>query len=265
MNLTVLTSAFISSDGAKSWECKSNYYNLSDKSVFSVSRVGDNLYLIMMNGVEDYDLYQLNLLNFELKKIYTLPPGAYPSNKSVQKINNIYFTTILFLGNNGFSTYNYYNDGDITDSLNWKVTEQDGRYSALTINNYHDSLFVINAYDSLMKSKVIWFAKLKNTVSVEETNENKAHLYISNPYPNPAEGLSKTRIYFNQNLNFEEATIKIYNILGEEVGSNANLSFQYLNNYTVELNWNCSKVNPGIYFINVSLNGETQTKAIIKL
>lgn len=116
-----------------------------------------------------------------------------------------------------------------------------------------------------MKSKVIWFAKLKKTVSVDEKIEAKTHLYISDVFPNPADVITKTKIYFNQNVNIENAKIKIFNIFGEEVGNETDLSFQYLNNYSVELSWNCSKVITGLYFINVSLNGETQTKSLIKL
>jgi hypothetical protein len=97
--------------------------------------------------------------------------------------------------------------------------------------------------------------KLSNIIDINLTLKEKTSL--SQNFPNPFNPITKI-IFFIQETGF--VSVKIYNLLGEEVATliNENLN---AGNYNVE--WNAENFKSGIYFYEIKTAGFQQTKKII--
>ena len=88
-------------------------------------------------------------------------------------------------------------------------------------------------------------------------------MYLTPPQPNPAKDLVKTRIYWDNNYDFEDASISVYNILGYQVSDKKQFSFTQNNSYSGELTWNSKDYPTGVYFISVKLGPNSFTLPVV--
>lgn len=93
------------------------------------------------------------------------------------------------------------------------------------------------------------------TISVEE-NENVSALSV---YPNPSNGVSVLSIDLKEEA---DANVVIYNNLGEVVIANTTYSLSAGNSI---INLDLSNLNNGVYFANVTINGNTTVKQVTLL
>jgi hypothetical protein len=112
-------------------------------------------------------------------------------------------------------------------------------------NAYYAHEYVING-----------FKLTTNTLGINDIkNDNFA---MSSVYPNPATIGQNTYVAFNLKSS-AKVTVEVYNLMGQHVKTVANSNFASGEN-SIELN--TADLNAGIYFVNMTVNGVTQTKKL---
>lgn len=183
-----------------------------------------NLYDLELNQIMDKKYITANFFGFG-NKIFMVSPSSILVNNNIR-----------------------------LDPLNWKLVGPYERYSNFQLFEQNNKMIYIKAYDSLFKSTAIWFAKQKETTNVIEVEkENNNDLYLSYPVPNPAQHTVKTRIYWNNEINIDKATIEIYDIFGNIVTKISQLNITKINSYSADLTLDISNYQNGIYFIVVRI------------
>ncbi len=126
-----------------------------------------------------------------------------------------------------------------------------------------DSVFAFVVNDNLFGSKALYFAKIRPCVELEVPRTNSKDFYISRPYPNPAEGSTKFRIYFNSSEGSETLFINAYDLLGRKVSDAGSFSITPLNSYSVEVDWRTVGLSPGVYVVVATLNGKASSNTVV--
>ncbi len=101
--------------------------------------------------------------------------------------------------------------------------------------------------------------------SVSESVEFKetAHFYAARPYPLPAKNSVRSKVFWDSDYRIENAWIRIYDILGQEVSTKDMIKVENIESYSAEVVWDCSQMNPGIYFIVLDYHGQTKTIPVV--
>jgi len=146
----------------------------------------------------------------------------------------------------------------------WRKVGPYTRYSDLRLYPQKENMIYIQGYDSLFKSKVIWFAKPKNIVDVVEIEkESNNHIALSNPSPNPAINHVKTRLYWDKYLNIENASFQAYNVLGLLVSERNQFYFDKINSYSGDLTWKNDNLPDGVYLIVFQLDNNIRSVPVV--
>lgn len=189
---------------------------------------------------------QLNFATNKIGCMFTM--GAYTCNSLITNNPPVFTNSI------------------VTDSLNWtKITGSfvaDSAYSYLVIGNFFDDAntntlkffndFSDNAYyylDNVCVSTDSIYANNYNYTGIVENNS----IYNISCYPNPV-----TNNLTIRNLSRNKIDIVIYNVLGEQLYIDQNVSEQAL---TVNL----SNINPGILLIKIKSDQQVSTYKLLKL
>jgi len=106
---------------------------------------------------------------------------------------------------------------------------------------------------------------LDRTSKVEEQTENNeiAHFYAARPYPLPAKNTVRSKVFWDSDYRIENAWIRVYGILGQEVSTKDKIKVENIESYSAEVVWDCSQMNPGIYFIVLDYHGQTKTIPVV--
>lgn len=107
--------------------------------------------------------------------------------------------------------------------------------------------------------------KEKTPTSVKDTEEvesNDVYLLSHPTYPSPATELIKCKVLWNRRYNIEDASITIYNILGQKV-TNPSISINRLNPYSAIISWYCGEQKTGVYLINIKLSDDVVSEPAI--
>lgn len=119
--------------------------------------------------------------------------------------------------------------------------------------NFTESLSIVGLKINFVKLSPNSTSPVEN---VELIEKGKTLLFSYKPYPIPASSIVKSHIYWNQEFNIENADFRIYNLFGFEL-NNQNVSIKKIEGFSGILSWDCSGVQAGIYFLRISLAGET--------
>lgn len=101
-----------------------------------------------------------------------------------------------------------------------------------------------------------------DTTSVEETETQKAYFYHTDPFPVPASQEVRSKIFWNSFYTIDNVKFGLYDMFGEEY-PNAEISVDPINAHSAYLTWNCLGFNRGVYFIRMSLGGESMTIPVL--
>jgi hypothetical protein len=105
----------------------------------------------------------------------------------------------------------------------------------------------------------------KDPLSIEETENTetqRAYFYKEDPFPIPAKNIVKTKIYWNSYYKIDNAKLGLYDMFGGEI-PNSDITVEPINAYSAYIIWNCLGFNRGVYFIRVSLGGESMTIPVL--
>ncbi|OGU18157.1 MAG: hypothetical protein A2475_08790 [Ignavibacteria bacterium RIFOXYC2_FULL_35_21] len=253
--------SFLSSkDDGESWKKEIEIKFPVNKFFFDkIRRIIDNIFIGITYGDQTKyycDVFKLNLKTMSFDKIFS------KEDMNILQFGGItgydYKTLIggLFYTKTGYY-FEYFENNEIeNEPFVWNNISPKTRYSEFYMDVQQDSLIYMTAYDSLMKSDVMWFAKHKKITSVEEQIEVSNTLYISQPIPNPAQDFVKVRVYWNMSYNIENAVISVYDLLGTLVSEKKEFSFNKINNYSGELTWLSENQNSGVYLITIKIGTE---------
>ncbi|GEM_PF-4566185 len=122
----------------------------------------------------------------------------------------------------------------------------------IRIDNFNNKIYG-SIVDLKTKEVHYYRAKMKIISSAPEIVERKTYLYTERPYPNPANNIVRTKIYWDVYSDIEQADIIIYDYLGNKIDAANTIEIKKENDYTADLTWNCSTFKSGYYIIFIKL------------
>ncbi|MGE5479529.1 MAG: hypothetical protein ACM3U1_03775 [Chloroflexota bacterium] len=139
-----------------------------------------------------------------------------------------------------------------------------------TINDYisgvkriGDYIFIGSAESGVYRAKLSDFGIHVSVVEDIESETNN-FLYIFPPFPLPAKLQLKALMYWDYKNDIEQADISVYNLFGKVAGRE-DIIIEKTAPYSGYLVWDCSRYEPGVYFIVVRHGDATQMiKAIVE-
>jgi len=260
-----------STDGGKTFE------NLSDYDIFNhrirtdmvllrnSSKSDDEIFFFLTDTLaSEFKMYSINIKTKELNLLGKIPDIFIPTAKGIRVIDSMYYYDCVLFGDNRKIIFKLFKNPDpIANPDSWEEIKFHKRYSNVSFRLLNDNSILINAYDSLADWGVLWFAKPKHTTAVVEEPDIQPAIYISEPIPNPASDIVRFNVSHDLNYMFEQASIKVYDILGNIVSRDDEFTVTRRSNHSAGIMWNVTGVGPGVYFITVRLGGETMSKPIV--
>ncbi|MEN6295923.1 MAG: hypothetical protein ABFD61_07340 [Chloroherpetonaceae bacterium] len=142
------------------------------------------------------------------------------------------------------------------------------RNEGLPILKYVSALKIKGDYIyAAISGSSVYKAKFKDiTTSIREENaqleHSTAYLQYTNTYPIPASDIVRSTVYWNSVYNIMDAQIEIYNMYGIKQ-NNPEISIEKQADYKANIVWNCSGYSAGVYFIRITLGGETMAVPVL--
>src|SRR3989339_16889 len=260
-------SLITSSDAGKNWN-KNDFKLFIPGRIpptFNIIRFNDKLiigYKYIINKKAYCEIYKLDLITKQIVKLFSILTGDMYITSIRGFDNKVFIGTLIYTDSNRY--YEQYQNDDIEKHpTDWINITPKSRYSQFTQFIKNDSLIILSAYDSLMKSNIKWFAKPKRVTNVDEQVEVSNYLYLSKPYPNPTQDYVKTKFYWDMSNNINDAIIEVYDIMGNVVSDRKQILFNQINNYSGEITWLTKNQQSGVYIISVKLGGDTKAVPVV--
>ncbi|MGE5480664.1 MAG: T9SS type A sorting domain-containing protein [Chloroflexota bacterium] len=136
------------------------------------------------------------------------------------------------------------------------------------VESYPAKIFIHNDYIfasgwGAYKAKLSDFG-ITSAVEDDYKLEGSNYLYCFPPYPNPARNEVRSLIYWDTSLDIDKDDISVYNLFGKVAGRE-DIIIEKTAPYSGYLVWDCSRYEPGVYFIVVRHGDATQMiKAIVE-
>jgi hypothetical protein len=103
----------------------------------------------------------------------------------------------------------------------------------------------------------------KGASSVEEQKVLHKQLELSEPYPQPAKVRVKARVAWDGSFDLQEAIDGVYDTMGRKVEGKERIRVDARSTTSGELEWECSGVPAGIYFILIRWIGGSETVPVV--
>ncbi len=100
-------------------------------------------------------------------------------------------------------------------------------------------------------------------ISVDAETEEPTYIYIYPPKPVPSTSHVRALIYFDPRIVFDLNKVGVTDVNGSKVEGNENISLERLSPYSGYLNWNCSRVGNGVYFIHIRHGNNARVVKVI--
>ena len=129
----------------------------------------------------------------------------------------------------------------------------------VAIAGLSDSLRPFNYYKITLK-------KQEPSIVKEPTIEKRyytTHFWASDPYPQPAKVRVKARVAWDGSFDLREAIDGVYDTMGRKVEGKERIRVDARNTTSGELEWECSGVPAGIYFILIRWRGGSETVPVV--
>lgn len=205
--------------------------------------------LILFTCKNQPKLYSMNLISYEIDTLF-------------EKLDSDYLCffqlgTKLFLFGNGF----IYENTSKTNLKEWSPLRWDYGTPIFESVIFKDNTAIATLSDSLRK-KNYYRITLKSTTDIIENPKNEVlyyskQFYASDPYPLPSTTKVTSIISFDLSYDIWESIDGIYDIFGAKIEGKENIKLTSESKYTARLDWNCSSVLNGTYFILINHNGTT--------
>jgi len=178
-----------------------------------------------------------------------------PVNKTIVKNiyigNNISGTTIFKLGErlllSGYDRV-FYNDNYKEEPSAWS-SDSIYIYKLSGTCRYGNGIAYVVGIDKNHQSRLLKMTQ-KNSTEVGEIQILRTYLYNEKPYPIPASNKVSCKIYWDLRYDINNANFEVYDISGNIIKSNSTMIFNRKDIFSGEINWDCSSVQDGIYYIS---------------
>ena len=189
--------------------------------------------------------------------------GDTAAMRLVKKRNNSFRAGII-------SDYSAFSEGDnrvqpYVDRIHnlGLLARTEARYNQLATSNFFYGKYYSAGFTTTVGSLNLnifpYMAVYVNNVTNAGVNQvQNSNLLSCAVFPNPATFNGTTSLVFNLKST-SKVSIDIYNLMGQQVKSITNKNFDGGEN-TVEMN--LSGLNAGVYFVNTTVNGISQTKKL---
>jgi len=125
------------------------------------------------------------------------------------------------------------------------------------------SLFAMSFWDTLSKSGLILLMNEKEVKKVEEQTSLRKLVEFSLPYPQPASVRVRARVVWDGSFDLREAIDGVYDTMGRKVEGRDRIRLDTRSRTSGELEWECSGVPAGIYFILIRWQGGSETVPVV--
>jgi hypothetical protein len=124
--------------------------------------------------------------------------------------------------------------------------------------------YVAGGLEFMFKTNIVKLFKDEPTSveEVENVESERVYLWSGNPYPTPTKDMVRTKIYWNSVYDIENAKIEFYDLYGSKL-INPKYTIEHHNIYSADIVWDCSEYRNGIYFMHVSLGGDSKLVKMI--
>jgi hypothetical protein len=263
-----------SSDGGLTWDSLpilQNFWFLPDTVDFKLMKgweVKDNIYywfsFSSTSGPHLESLYKfdpntntLNLIDsttdiFQPQNMFEIKDKFYLNLlKPVFKGSEIYYFDRLYIFDSPTSF-------QVVDLAADRIKP---RYFVRSLVN--PNLFVVSFFDTLSQSVFMLLMNDKGASSVEEQKVLHKQIELSEPYPQPAKVMVKARVAWDGSFDLREAIDGVYDTMGRKVEGKERIRVDTRSTTSGELEWECSGVPAGIYFILIRWRGGSETVPVV--
>lgn len=193
-------------------------------------------------------LYLYDRLKNEVDTLFTEKEKKYEIFKIIKYKNKFLLVTdsLILIGNYNLREWN---------QLDWSLSESPKFYDALAKGN-----IAYISYEDERYPRGYYKLEIDGISRVESP---KTALYGGLAYPNPATDKIRLPLTWENTDEMSINSVKVYNIYGNEL-QEANIKLVKNSNYLGEIEWDCTGIRPGIYYIVVSHgNNQLNTKVSI--
>ncbi|MFN3269977.1 MAG: hypothetical protein ACK42G_05270, partial [Candidatus Kapaibacteriota bacterium] len=96
-----------------------------------------------------------------------------------------------------------------------------------------------------------------------KTDRDIVYFYHTPPYPMPARNIVQIKIYWDGILHLNEALLGVYDVMGNKVEDKERIRVALRDNGYGEIEWECSEVPAGPYFILLRWTGGSKSIPVV--
>ncbi len=240
-------------DHGRNWEIIKKYRPSDLLFRYTELTIDGSPILFLFNFCTDDSVYSIEALDVKKRTISTVYQYKVPDydkntwslNQACAENDSIYLAvrdTIFYMT-------------DINDRSKWK-------YYILPNGNFAYQQFEKTGnrfwglfFDSEQNNISRYWLEIRpdSTVSVveSETTADGTYLYLYLPKPTPSTNHVRTLIYFDPAVEFDLNRVGVIDAAGEKVEGSGKITFERLSRASGYLNWDCSQVSSGVYFIHI--------------
>jgi photosystem II stability/assembly factor-like uncharacterized protein len=249
------------------------YYSTSVKDIYSFDK-----FIIMPNLYAEPTVLYLFDTETEILDSLEIPYFLSRGDEAIFSFKGDFYA--ISSNNTIYRTKNFPSKTAVWDSVHiskylydWKdytpntdVPDRDLIYSTWTddeqiylVVNRSTYDYVAGGLEFMFKPNIVKLFKDEPTSveEVENVESERVYLWSGNPYPTPTKDMVRTKVYWNSVYDINNARIEFYDLYGSKL-INPKYTIEHHNIYSADIVWDCSEYRNGIYFMHVSLAGDTK-------
>lgn len=237
-------SLIASIDGGKTWNRDFKFlinYNFINKISLldDIIIVSSYVYDTLHKGT---NFARVDFLDYKQKKLFPLVMNDTFVVYDIFPLENTLFATTYQgkIFSNPYYKTDFYkwisNDISSLKSIMEDFSNNKVAYGPGAYNNKNNYLY------KLTKNNI-------NYVEEAEIDVPPVYFFTMKPYPLPAKDIIKCHIFTTMDFNPMEPDVFVYDLFGKKVSSQGDISMSRFSNWEWDLQWDCSKIQSGIYII----------------
>lgn len=258
-----------STDTGMTW---TDYFNFSNDNYslqwFKLKKIGHDFFILTFKRLTDttgiHTLFKFNWNERKMEKIFEYPSPEILSFNNFVSINDTTFVITFVYFDPKANSGLLINDNFYHDPYNWRKYTFEGKRFRINsiISTIGDSVYFVGVYDTWFKAVTgfVFWKEQVNGIAEQFQIEQGPDFVVTQPMPQPSRGLTKFKVYFDYQNDYNNFSFNCYDMLGRLVISQNAFKINLLNLYTIEVTVNTENLPVGVYYIVARL-GKT-TKAI---
>lgn len=244
-----------------------------DLHVFEVNETNDSGQSFKQICAIDRKLQILQVYEYNQDSIFIVsinPNRIFLYERVTNRFDTVYkedSKTLTFLQIMGMRNKFYIMGSDVflenndrSDLTKWQTAIWDYGKPNFFALNFCGETAVAFLKDSLRTNN---YYKLTLKPKKKEVNDSKIEVYSGKflakpPYPIPSSNQIKVKLYWGDLFDITNTDINIYDITGVNIQNKSNITLNNIQTYSADLQWDCSSVKEGTYFIVINYLGRLE-------